>query len=336
MVRAQTAEVPQVSVVICHHTGRLIDRCLDSVFKSEDVSYEVLVLTSDPTYENHAVRMWCEGGPAHKRNVGVRHSKAPYVVFLDDDVEISPYCLYEFCRWMEEHPRCGMAFARIYNAERRTELDDAGSFLTFTGFLWARANSQIDIGQYAIPCHVLASKSATCVVRRSAFCQVGGFDKDYYILAEDSLLAYTLWLQGWECWYVPSAKSWHWFNTSLKPKEQYYTNHRIFFLGSRNYLWMLISCVGLSRLLVILPIHVLIWHIAGCGFILKGEFQRGYFILRGIWTSLCSPLTYRKRTLVQSQRICSDKELFSYIFSSPPLRYYFTRLSRYITQALHG
>ena len=317
---------------------------------SQGVSFHVVLVTSAPPSEHQQFltefgadrrfTYWYEpGGPAHKRNYGVLHGggvQSPYIAFVDDDAELSPDCLYEFVQWMEEHPQCGMAFGRIYNAERRRELDDAGSFLTFTGFLWARANNQLDTGQYTTPCRVLASKSATCMVRLSAFKQVGGFDEDYYILAEDSLLAYTLWLVGWECWYVPSATSWHWFNTSMKPKEQYYTTYRIFFLGARNYTWMLLSCLGLLRLLLILPIHVSIWHLAALGFFLKQDYQRGWFILKGVWSGLLLGKAYHKRQRIQATRLRTDRELFQHTFAFPPFSYYTSRISRYLSQAIHG
>ena len=194
--------VPDVSVVICHHVGRtLVTRCLESVYLSEGVTYEVLVITSDGTFEHpRATVIYQQGGPAHKRNVGTVRSRAECIVYLDDDVEISPYCLYQFWLWLKEHPRCGMAFAKIYKmAEgRRDEFDDVGSWLTWTGFLYSRAGTRLrDGGQFDTPCRVLSSKSATCALRRSAFLQVGGFDASYYILGEETDVSYRVWLLGY-------------------------------------------------------------------------------------------------------------------------------------------
>ena len=141
------AAVPPLTVIICHHQSRaLIARCLDSLKQSKGVTFQTLVITSDPTYvDNWSTLYYVEGGPAHKRNIGVLRSQSHYLVFLDDDVEVSPYCLYTFWRWMEEHPRCGMAFAKIYKMEegRRDEFDACGNWLTWTGFLWDRASNYL-------------------------------------------------------------------------------------------------------------------------------------------------------------------------------------------------
>ena len=348
---------PQVTVIICHHTGReLLRRTLQSVQRSVGVSYHVRVITSDATMsaadnllfrqefstgDNPVIFFYEEGGPAHKRNYGVVHGglvKSKYLVFLDDDVIIGVYTLYELFMNMEEHLDVGFGFCKIYNAERRKEFDDCGSFLSPTGFLWARAgNAQLDKGQYDTAEPILSSKSATCIIRKDLFLKVGGFAPDFYFLAEETQLAYKVWLSGSQVWYFPSAHSWHYFNTSQKPKETYYSLRKIHFLGSRNYLLFLLTCLGTSRLLAIIPIHWTIWWIAVIGFLLRGEWKRAFLISEGLLYPICHPrVVIKKRRQVQSLRIRSDKEIFQYGFRCPSFSYYAGRMRRYLTQQTHG
>ena len=337
------ASNPDVAFVVCHHTGRLIDRCLASVVQTVGVTYETVVITSDPTYTTDRARQYyVEGGPAHKRNVGVTLTRAPIIIFLEDDVEISPYCAYEFWKFLGANPKCAMGFAKIYKMEegRRDEFDDAGAWITWTGFLWSRAgNYQRDTGQFEANQQCLAGKSATCVIRRRAFNSSGGFDKDYYILGEETDLAWRCWLRGWECWYVPSAVSWHAFGCErLKPKKDYYVDERVFYRGASNYVSLLLTNCSAGTLWTTLPVHLLGWLWAAAGFALTGQTSASRLVLAGLWDGLVRrlPSTLRKRQSVQSSRRVSERVLRRTILYRPSWTYYLTRLSRYWTTQQHG
>lgn len=307
--------------------------------------FEVIIVTSDPTYQvptegvpRHIRLLYEEGGPAHKRNVGVRYASGKHLVFLDDDVEVGFATLHALWCWLEDHPKCGMVFAKIYNMERRREFDDCGSWLTWTGFLWARAgNGQTDHGQYDIPERCLASKSATCGARREAFFAAGGFDSSYFILGEETDLAWRMWLRGWECWYNPLAVSWHAFGTSLKPKTEYYTLERIHRYGCRNYLSLLLTNLGAARLWRIFPCHLLGWVVAALGFALSGKATRAKLVCYGLWDVLRGlPRILQKRKTVQQLRCRCDRQLMPLISRQIGLGYYLGRITRYVTQGLHG
>ena len=328
-------ERPLISVGICHHTGQLIHRCLESVRASQGVRYEILVCTSTQEAYPGCQMLYDQGGPAHKRNLLAQASQGSILVYLDDDVEVSPYCLYELWQGLDR-PGVGMVFAKIRNMERRQELDDCGSWLTWTGFLWARAgNWQRDTGQYDTPQPILASKSATCAIWRRVFFDVGGFDASYFILGEETDLAWRCWLRGHHVWYWPAAVSWHAFNTTFKPKPAYYTLERIHYRGVRNYLSLLWTTLGTLRLLSILPIHLAVWTMALLGFALRGQWDRAQHLARGLW-DFWTHLPHAKRRQVQASRILSDRDLQLHIAYAPPARYYVGRLLRYITQGLHG
>lgn len=301
----------------------------------------VVVTSTDRVFEN-VITLRDQGGPAHKRNLAVQYfgKESKYLIFLDDDVELASSTLWTLVEEMENKPQCGMGFCKILNMERRDVFDDCGSWITSTGFLWARAqNNQTDTGQFDQSCKVLASKSATCIVRRDVFVQVGGFDVSYYILGEETDVGWRCWLAGYECWYFSSAVSWHAFGTSLKPKSKYYTLDRIHFHGAKNYLNLLLTNLGVSRLCRILPIHLSAWCAAAVGFAVRGQWKRSLLILKGIgWNFMPSnwKRTMEKRRKVQRTRTVTDRELWPLIGYSPPPSYYLSRLARYIMQGLHG
>lgn len=330
-----------VSVVVCYHGGDLLKRCLQSLATSQGVTFETLLITSvDQWWNEPGIGLsvyWEQGGPAHKRNEGVRHAKADTIVFLDDDVEVSPFTLYHLWQGLKERPQAGMLFSRIYNMERREELDDCGSWLTWTGFLYARAGSLSDRADLTVPRRCLASKSATCAVTRRSFLDAGGFDAAYYILGEETDLAWRMWLRGWHVWYEPRAVSWHAFNTSLKPTPTYYTLQRIHRYGARNYLRCLSTNLGLLRLVRVVPCQLAIWTLAALGFVLRGQPARGWAILQGLLDVVRElPAIARKRRQVQGGRTITDRDLMRVVQRSPSPSYYVRRLYQYLLQGLHG
>lgn len=342
---AATTPDPVLSVIIPHHVGRhLLEKCLATVASSVGVSFEVLVITSDPTYyvpapmEHWVQWYYVEGGPAHKRNVGVQHSRGKYLVFLDDDTELSPYTLYEFSHGFQALPQASMLFARIYNGERRSELDDCGSWLTPTGFLYARASKRnISHDELMRPVPCLASKSAGCAIRREAFYAAGGFDASYYILGEETDLAWRVWLNGGMVYYWPHAVLWHYFDTIRKPVADYYTIRRVHTYGCRNYLSLLWTNLGTTRLATIFPMHLLAWLISALGFTLRGRGRRGLAIMRGMFEFARNlPGVQRKRRQVQSTRVISDASLMKKVMIPVPLSYYPQRMLRYLVNTVHG
>ena len=332
--------IPELSIIICHHAGSLILRCLKSLETAKG-NFECIIVTSmrEFSYQGSGITLiYADGGPAYKRNLGASSASGKYLVFLDDDVEIREDCLINFQAFLESKPACGMAFAKILKMDRRDVFDDCGSWLTWTGFLWSRAgNDQIDRKQYDDPIPILASKSATCIISKQVFSHVGQFDEEMYILGEETDLAWRCWHAGYQVWYVPSAVSWHAFGTSLKPPAEYYKPDRIYKYGPRNYITLLYKNLGATRLLLTLPIHLFGWLCAATIMALTGRRSFSILILLGIWENIANfKRLHAKRKIVQAARKVSDWQLSKFIYSSPPPSYYLARLIRYRTTGLHG
>lgn len=276
------------------------------------------------------------GLPAEKRNAGSRIARGEYLAFFDDDVTIEPLCLVHLKSAIWNNTV--MSYGRLWNMEHRNRFDEAGSYLTWTGFLWSRAGqNDIDNGQYSKDEHVLAGKSASCMVRKDVFKQVGGFDEDFGILGEETDLSWRIWLLGKKVIYAPQATGYHAFNSKFKPAAKHYTSSRVHTNGCRNYITMLIKNMETKNLWRILPLHLAIWFFAGCAMIITLKIHQGLNIFRGLIQSMRRlPQSVEKRKIIQSKRVISDKDLFTFILRQPPGRYYTQRFTRYLRIGLHG
>lgn len=332
---------PEVSIIVCHHKGEFIHKFVESVKRGVGVNYEIIVVTSDKALAHFGIPdcQVIEGPamPAAKRNLGTRIAKGKYFAFFDDDVEINPDCLLQLKNSLG--PSIGMVYGKLWNMDRRNRFDEAGGFLTSTGFIWSRAGqNDVDMGQYDTEEYIFSGKSASCMIKRDTFNRAGGFDEDFGILGEESDLAWRVWLIGKCVMWVPSATGLHAFNTSMKPANDYYTSDRVQFNGCRNYITMLIKNLEAKNLWKILPIHITIWIFAGLALVITGKVRQGWNILRGVaYIVSHRKQILKKRKEVQDRRVKSDDELWPILFRSPGRAYYTQRFTRYFRNpALHG
>ena len=330
---------PEVSIVVCHHTGSLLFGFLDSVFKSTNVKFEVIVMTSNEKLATDGIKNCLvfhhEGLPAAKRNAGARVAKGKFIAFFDDDVEISPDCLWHLKNGLG--PSIGMVYGKLWNMEHKDRFDEAGSFLTTTGFLWSRAGqNDKDMGQFNEEEYVLAGKSASCMVKADVFKRVGGFDEDFGILGEETDLSWRIWLYGKSVLYVPTATGYHAFNTKFKPAKQFYTSKRVHYNGCRNYITMLIKNLGKEHLWIV-SLHILIWFGAGTAMVCTGKISAGSNILTGLFSTITTfSSILQKRNKIQRNRKINESDLWPLIFRKAPRGYYVRRFCRYLRIGLHG
>ena len=107
----------KVTIVIAHHTGSLIYKCLLSL---SDVTAEKIVITSDLNFklngslmENVKLYKTLINEPTHKRNYAARQAKGQYFAFFDDDIEIFPDCVDKMTDYLDKHQDVGMVYALL-------------------------------------------------------------------------------------------------------------------------------------------------------------------------------------------------------------------------------
>ena len=334
---------PDVSVIICNHVvGPLFYLATTSLRMQKNIKFEIIVITSSKELFKAGVAdcrvLYLNKTPAEKRNFGAREAKGQYLAFFDDDVDINELCLTELLKPLVMNETVGMTYGKLWNMEHQNRFDEAGGYLTSSGFIWSRAGqNDVDEGQFNAIEPVLAGKSASCMVKKDLFLALGGFDEDFGILGEETDLSWRIWLSGNEVWYVPNATGLHAFNTKFKPVEKHYTTSRVQYNGCRNYITMLIKNLEARNLWKILPIHMACWFTASLAMIITGKVRQGLSIWRGFgYIVLKVGLLRAKRKAVQEGRKVDDRTLWPDIFRRPPRGYYRTRILRYITLGLHG
>jgi GT2 family glycosyltransferase len=188
-------------VVPVRNRSDLLRECLDGLMKQDLVGelFDVLVCDDGSTEDISAViadfqsgpvgvRLLSQPplGPAAARNLGIRNSHSPTLVFIDSDVRPHPEAVRRLVEALERNPRWCGAEATV----EPTEGEDSP--------LWDAPTARG--GRYL---------TAGIAYRRSALEQAGGFDEAFRLPAcEDVELAVRV-LQAGEIGYVPEAMILH-------------------------------------------------------------------------------------------------------------------------------
>ncbi|GAA4659391.1 glycosyltransferase family 2 protein [Kineococcus glutinatus] len=136
---------------------------------------------------------------ATARNLGVEAARTPLVAFADDDSWWAPGSLERAAGFFAASPRLALLAARLLVGDAE-ELDPVCAQMAAAP--WGRA------GDLPGP-DVLGFVACGSVVRRDAFCAVGGFDDVNFFAGEEERVAYDLTGAGWGMAYVPDVVAHH-------------------------------------------------------------------------------------------------------------------------------
>ncbi|KAA2263699.1 glycosyltransferase [Solihabitans fulvus] len=212
---------PKVSIVLVSYGGRtMLNRCLRLVAEHTRVPHEVIVVDSG---SEDGTDRWVgdhlRGGRGHVlgRNVGfgagsnfgALDARAPYLCFLNADVEVGPYWLEPLVDTLDREERVA-AVAPVLRGEDG-EVQEFGSVVGADG--WCRAwGDGAPLGaDDTLFAHDVDYASAACLlVRRRTFNQVAGFATEYdTAYFEDVDLAFALRAAGFAVRVDPRSEVMH-------------------------------------------------------------------------------------------------------------------------------
>lgn len=157
------------------------------------------------------------------RNAAVAEARTPYVAFNDDDSRWTAGALTKVVELFDRYPTLGAVTAHVLTHRNGGE-DDPMSLEMLDSPVRATADVP------GIP--VLGFLACATAVRRSAFLDVGGFERRLHFAGEEELLATDLVTHGWEVRFFPDIRVRH---AASVQRNHRWRQRR----GVRNGLWFL-------------------------------------------------------------------------------------------------
>jgi N-acetylglucosaminyl-diphospho-decaprenol L-rhamnosyltransferase len=161
------------------------------------------------------------GGFAHGCNVGWRAGRAPFVLFLNPDAQVSPAAVSALTDELGRDERVGAVAPRIeepdgsldFSLRRFPRVRSGFAQALFLHRLFPKASWVDEVirdpSEYERP-HAVEWVSGACfAVRRSVLERIGGLDETFFHYSEDVDLCARVWDDGFEVRYVPAAVAKH-------------------------------------------------------------------------------------------------------------------------------
>lgn len=241
-------ERPDLSVVILsYNNSDILRKTLQSVLRSvTGYRFEVIVVDNDSP-DHSADMVEAEFGREVKlirnknngfsagNNVGLKHARGRYILFLNPDTEVDTNVFQECVALMDERKDIGMLGCKLIkgdgkpdHAAKRTFPNPWNSFLYFLHLSRFLPKSQLyDAGNFSADeeGETDSLSGAFMMTRSEVVDKVGGWDEDFFMYGEDIEYCYRVKQAGWKVYYYPKVVTIHYKGQSSKRVSNFSLYH---------------------------------------------------------------------------------------------------------------
>jgi GT2 family glycosyltransferase len=247
---------PRLAVVVVSFEARdTLLAGLDALRAHASIPLELVVVdnasrdgSADAVRERHPEALVIANaenvGFARACNQGWRASRAPHVLFLNPDAEVTPGAVETLVGLLEARPAVGAAGPRTRGSDGTIQVS-TGPDLTpraeirqrrlVRGVARREARALAAVEALHADEHEPAWVSGSCLVaRRTALEAVGGFDERFFLYEEDADLCRRLREAGWRVVFTPAAEVKHHLGCSMskaprRARLDYHRSHRLYY-----------------------------------------------------------------------------------------------------------
>lgn len=226
-----TKTFPLVSIIVLNFNKRILSlECLNQILKVTNYpNFEVLFVDNgskddsakyiQSQFQNdervRIIALDRNYGYPQGNNLGIAKARGEYVAIVNNDVTVTLNWLSEMIDAIQKNQSVVAAQGKIYVAGGN-KFDSTGLFMDYFGNSLKRGEGELDSGQYNTLSEIFCFSGACFIIKKSVFDQIGGFDKDYFLMFEEIDLAWRVRLAGYKILYVPNSIVYHAVGVSTK------------------------------------------------------------------------------------------------------------------------
>ena len=148
-------------------------------------------------------------GTTNSINRGMAAVPSPYVLLLNNDVELAPDYIEKLLTALEADASLGFVTGKLLRASDHTLIDGAGDAILLGGASYRLGHLDSDRSQYDKPMPLFSACGAAVLYRSKAFLLSGALDADFFAYLDDLDLAFRVNLLGYSGAYAPDAVAYH-------------------------------------------------------------------------------------------------------------------------------
>jgi GT2 family glycosyltransferase len=216
-----TAPEPLIEIVIPNWNGRqLLERCLLSLRAQTVGSFYVTVVdngSGDGSCEAvvngfpevRLLRFDYNSGFSVAVNHGIEHARAPWLLLLNNDMEVAPDCLEQLLLAVDRYPRCDFFALKMLAFHQRDRLDGAGDAVLRGGVGYRLGTQETDREYYRQDRKCFGACAGAALYSRRFFAVCGLFDPNFFAYLEDVDINLRARRLGLCCMYIAGAMVFH-------------------------------------------------------------------------------------------------------------------------------
>lgn len=278
-------------VIVCFNSGESLARCVTSVIGQTLQATRVIVVDNAST--DSATQDVLSALPARVEqllldaNVGygaainkaaASLSDCEFLCCLNPDAFPEPTFLEALHAAISHDAAIGSIAPLMVNAVQPNVIDGAGDVLSVSGYGWRRFHGRAIRDCDLVPTSVFSVCAGACLYRLRAITEVGGFDEQFFMYAEDLELGLRLQLAGYKCEFQPKALVAH-----VGSETTGYRSDFSVYWGHRNALLLVIKTMPLGLLPFALLSHIAITLLLCLLMARRGQLK---VLLRAKWDAL--------------------------------------------------
>lgn len=286
----------KLRIIIPNYNGaHFLKNCLDSLRHQTYQNFRITVVDNGSSDESVTLlqRYYPEAdilnlpynkGFAAAANAGIRSSKEPYVMLLNNDTTVKHNCVEKLMNAITSDSQIFSAGAHVLSMRAPYLTDTSGDFYSFFGYAFCRGQG-LSAARFALSRHNQLSTFTNCgcavIYRRCLLQKTGLFDERFFAYLEDVDLGFRARKMGYKNIVCTEAHVFHYGSGTTGAK---YTPMKVY-LSARNNIWLRQKNLSLFQRLIQAPfflVGTIAKYFYFCRIHLGGFYSKG--ILEGIKT----------------------------------------------------